>query len=112
MLKNLGGHPLGIRRPSFGKIRVLAKSRNRCKFIQVLLQCIGFYIFTLFQASYVDCHWSERFYKLYTPVVIKAFSLFSIVYQRPLVMGHELNILSLHCHAMKNKNANHSVQKV
>ena len=111
MLENLGGHPLGISRPSFYKIRVLAKSRNRCKFIQVLLQCIGFYIFTLFQGSYVDCQWSERFYKLYTPVVIKAFSLFSIVYQRPLVMGHELNILGLHCHAMKNKNANHSVQK-
>ena len=26
----------------FGKIRVLAKSRNRCKFIQVLLQCVIF----------------------------------------------------------------------
>ena len=42
MFGSLGGHPAEIRRPSFGKIRVLAKSRNRCKFIQVLLQCIGF----------------------------------------------------------------------
>ena len=64
MFGSLGGHPAEIRLPSFGKIRVLAKSRNRCKFIQVLLQCIGFYIFILFQASYVACHRSERFNKL------------------------------------------------
>ena len=43
----------------FGKIRVLAKSRNRCKFIQVLLLCMVLYIFIHFQACYGACLPSE-----------------------------------------------------
>ena len=65
----------------FGKVLVLAKSRNRFRFIAVH----GFYTFILFQVCYVTYH----------PIASISFKLqwnFSISYQRPLVIENGLNI--------------------
>ena len=65
----------------FGKVLVLAKSRNRFRFIAVH----GFYTFTLFPVCYVTYH----------PIASISFKLqwnFSISYQRPLVIENGLNI--------------------
>ena len=63
-----------------------------CKFIQVLLQCTVSVVFIIMFPSNLRRLSSESFNKFYTPVAIEAVSLFSIAYQRPLVIKHGLNI--------------------
>ena len=96
--------------PPFAQILILVKS---CTFQHGLL-CFLCKRYVLILTIKIWCNWKRKFsfteflvcsngfhYTCFAGVFLKAviYILFSII------------ILGLHCHAMKNKNANHSIQK-